>query len=76
MRAHKFDAWSFISGLVLIVVGLFVLLPNTSTLLEFGQLSLFFDLIYNFALTQVTSLSSAQEPPWSLVVGFIVLSVP
>lgn len=45
MRAHKFDAWSFISGLVLIVVGLFVLLPNTSTLLEFGQLSLFFDLI-------------------------------
>ena len=45
MRAHKFDAWSFIGGLVLIVVGLFVLLPNTSTLLEFGQLSLFFDLV-------------------------------
>lgn len=45
MKAHKFDAWSFIGGLVLIVVGLFVLLPNTATLLEFQQLSLFFDLI-------------------------------
>ncbi|HEY7582428.1 MAG TPA: hypothetical protein VIB78_02260 [Acidimicrobiia bacterium] len=45
MKAHKFDAWSFIGGLVLIVVGLFVLLPNTTTLLEFQQLSLFFDLI-------------------------------
>jgi hypothetical protein len=45
MKAHKFDAWSFVGGLVLIVVGLFVLLPNTSTLLEFQQLSLFFDLI-------------------------------
>ncbi|HJU81688.1 MAG TPA: hypothetical protein VJ796_08040 [Acidimicrobiia bacterium] len=45
MKAHKFDAWSFVGGLVLIVVGLFVLLPNTSTLLELQQLSLFFDLI-------------------------------
>ncbi|HJR88169.1 MAG TPA: hypothetical protein VJ930_10990 [Acidimicrobiia bacterium] len=45
MKAHKFDAWSFVGGLVLIVVGLFVLLPNTTTLLEFQQLSLFFDLI-------------------------------
>ena len=45
MKAHKFDAWSFVGGLVVIVVGLFVLLPNTSTLLEFQQLSLFFDLI-------------------------------
>lgn len=45
MKAHKFDTWSFIGGLVFIVVGLLILLPNTTTLLEFQQLSLFFDLI-------------------------------
>jgi hypothetical protein len=45
VKAHKFDAWSFVAGLVLIVVGLLILLPNTTTLLEFQQLSLFFDLI-------------------------------
>ena len=45
MKAHNFDAWSFIGGLVLMVAGLLILLPNTTTLLEFQQLSLFFDLI-------------------------------
>ena len=45
MKAHKFDAWSFIGGLVLFVVGLLVLLPDTTALLEIQQLSLFFDLI-------------------------------
>lgn len=45
MKAHKFDTWSFIGGPVLIVVGLLIFLPNSTTLLEFQQLSLFFDLI-------------------------------
>ncbi len=45
MKAHKFDAWSFVGGLVLVSVGLLVLLPDTTTLLEIQQLSLFFDLI-------------------------------
>ena len=45
MKAHKFDIWSLIGGLVLTAVGLLILLPNTTTLIEFQQLSLFFDLI-------------------------------
>ena len=45
MKAHKFDAWSFAGGLVLIAVGLLVLLPDTANLLEIQQLSLFFDLV-------------------------------
>ena len=45
MKAHKFDVWSLIGGLVLTAVGLLILLPNTTTLIEFQQLSLFFDLI-------------------------------
>ncbi|MGH8926079.1 MAG: hypothetical protein ACRDWA_15800 [Acidimicrobiia bacterium] len=45
MKAHKFDAWSFVGGLVLVSVGLLVLLADTTTLLEIQQLSLFFDLI-------------------------------
>src|ERR1700712_4978816 len=38
-------------------------------------LELFFDLVYVFAFTQVTYLVSHSEPPQSLLVGFIVLSL-
>ncbi|MGH8958673.1 MAG: hypothetical protein ACRDVK_08355 [Acidimicrobiia bacterium] len=45
MKSHRFDPWSFVGGLILVVVGLLVLLPNTTALLEIQQLSMFFDLI-------------------------------
>lgn len=44
MKAHRFDAWSFVGGLVLIVFGLLVLIPDSSSLVVL-RLDTFFDFV-------------------------------
>lgn len=45
MKAHRFDAWSFVGGLVLVTVGLLILIPDTTDLLAVR-----FDTFFDFVL--------------------------